>query len=253
MIKNFLIVLIINMKLSIIVPVFNEEKTITAVLEKLRKLQLCDSIKKEIVIIDDGSTDTTPLKIKEFIQLAKDKNIIFFPQIKNRGKGSAVKIGIKKATGNYIIIQDADLEYNPEQINILLEYKLKNNVQVVYGSRLNRLPHFDKEERRAQFFIHYIGNRFLSLLTSILYLQWITDMETCYKLFPKEAFHTIYLSSMGFELEPEITAKLAIAGYKIYEVPIVAIPRGYEDGKKLHTIRDGLKALGVLLKHRFFS
>ena len=239
------------MKLSIIVPVFNEEKTVSFILEKLVRLHLIENIQKEIIIVDDGSQDSTPAKVKEFIRKIKERNITFFIKPINQGKGSAVKKGIEIASGDYIIIQDADLEYDPQQINILLKFLIKEKVQVVFGSRLNRLPNFFNEERRPQFLLHYLGNRFLSLLTSMLFLQWITDMETCYKLFPRKAFDKISLNSKGFDIEPEITTKLIKRGYHIYEVPIVAVPRGYEDGKKLNTLKDGTKALKTLFYYRF--
>lgn len=239
------------MKLSIIVPVFNEGKTVSTILEKLTKLKLIENIQKEIIIVDDGSQDTTQTTVKEFIKKCREKNIAFFIKPLNQGKGSAVEKGIEIASGDYIIIQDADLEYDPQQINILLKFLLKEKVEVVFGSRLNRLPNFLHEERRPQFLLHYLGNRFLSLLTSILFGQWITDMETCYKLFPRNAFDKIPLKSRGFEIEPEITAKLIKRGYHIYEVPIIAVPRGYEDGKKLDTVLDGIKAFKTIIKYRF--
>jgi len=127
----------------------------------------------------------------------------------------------------------------------------KGQASVVYGTRLKRFPHFFKEEKKRLFILHYLGNRFLSFLTSIMYGQWITDMETCYKIFPKAAIKGMKLNAKGFEFEPEITAKLLKKGYKIIELPILTIPRGYDDGKKLHTFRDGGKALWSLLKYRF--
>ena len=167
------------------------------------------------------------------------------------GKGAAVKTGIGKATGDYIVIQDADLEYDPRDILRLLEQVQKGKAEVVYGTRLNRMPNFAKEERRMRFFVQYVGNKSLSLLTSVLYGQWITDMETCYKLFPKSAVQDLSLDAKGFEFEPEITAKLMKKGYHILEIPITTIPRGYEEGKKLNAVRDGIKALKTLLKYRF--
>jgi len=237
------------MKLSIIIPVFNEEKTILQILEKLKKADI--PVGYEIIVVDDGSTDATASRIKN-LEL-RIKNLKILRHNINRGKGAAVKTGIKNATGDYIIIQDADLEYNPNQIKNLLKPILNEKAKIVYGTRLKRFPNLSKEERTLQFLIHYLGNRFLSLITSILYGQWITDMETGYKLFPKKAVEKIKLNAKGFEFEPEITAKLMKKGYKIKEVSITANPRGYDEGKKLHTIRDGSKALWYLLKYRFIN
>ena len=231
------------MKLSIIIPVFNEEKTILQILERVKKANI--PVVHEIIIVDDGSTDTTREKLKKI----KDVKIIL--QKKNQGKGAAVKTGIKNAKGDYVLIQDADLEYNPKQIKNLLKPILEYKAKVVYGTRLNRAPHLTKEEAKHLFIIHYFGNRFLSLVTSILYGQWLTDMETCYKLFPRNAISSIKLNAKGFEFEPEITSKLLKQGYKIKEVSITANPRGYDEGKKLNTLRDGLKALWYLFKYRF--
>lgn len=232
------------MKLSIIVPVYNEEKTILEVLEKLDSLYM-PSIAKEVIVVDDGSKDSTTEKLKRI----KNKKIIFHK--KNKGKGAAVITGIKNATGDYIIIQDADLEYDPKYIVKLMEPVKSGKASIVYGTRLKRKPNFSKEERTFQFLIHYLGNRFLSLITSALYGQWITDMETGYKLFPKNALKRVRFNARGFEFEPEITAKLMKRGYKILEIPIKAEPRGYNEGKKLNTVKDGTKAFWYLFKYRF--
>jgi glycosyltransferase involved in cell wall biosynthesis len=196
-------------------------------------------------VVDDGSTDSTREKLKTV------RNVKIILHKNNQGKGAAVKTGIKNATGDYILIQDADLEYNPDEIKGLLKPILENKAKVVYGTRLNRVPHLKKEEAKHLFIIHYFGNRFLSLVTSALYGQWLTDMETCYKLFPKKAVSSIRLNARGFEFEPEVTAKLLKQGYKIKEVSITTNPRGYDEGKKLNTIRDGSIALWSLVKYRF--
>lgn len=237
------------MKLSIIIPVFNEEKSILPVLKEVYTVEL-NGWDKEIIVIDDGSTDKTVETIKEskFI-----KHITFIQHEHNQGKGAAVITGIKYATGDYIIIQDADTEYDPKLIPSLLVPIKKNDRLVIYGSRLNRLPNFTKDESNPLFLSHYFGNRFLSLITSILYGQWITDMETCYKLFPKKAVEKITLRARGFELEPELTAKLLKLGLKIKELPITTKPRGYDEGKKLHALTDGPIALWSLLKYRFID
>lgn len=236
------------MKLSIIIPVFNEEKTIAEMLKRVDNLALSGAT-KEVIIVNDGSKDKTKEKVEEYLKKAKS-SMKLYNQPRNMGKGAAVIAGIQKATGDYIIIQDADLEYNPGEIKKLLEI-LNGKDAVVYGTRLKRLPHFSKEERRARFLIHYLGNKFLSLVTSTLYGQWVTDMETCYKLFPAGIAKKMTLHARGFEFEPEITAKLMKHGYKIHEVSITTTPRGYEEGKKLNTIRDGIKALWTLGKYRF--
>lgn len=237
-------------KLSIIIPVYNEEKTIAQVLDRVEKVMF-PKIEKEIIIVDDGSTDKTALNIKN--QIAKKKGITFIQHKKNGGKGVAVRTGLQHATGEYIIIQDADLEYDPQDIEKLLKPIQEGKAKVVYGTRLKRLPNFSRDERTTQFLVHYIGNKFLSLVTSILYFSWITDMESCYKLFPQSALSGVVLHARGFELEPEITAKLLKRGYKIYDVPISTNPRGYDEGKKLHTIRDGSKAIWALFKYRFID
>ena len=234
------------MKLSIIIPVFNEEKTIAKILDKVLVLSILN-VKKEILIVDDGSKDKTREIIDKKIKGTKIK---FLKHSKNQGKGAAVRTGIKNATGDYIVIQDADLEYDPKDIKILVNEVKKGNAKVVYGTRIKRSPNFKREERTARFLLHYLGNRGLSLLISILYFQWITDMETCYKLFPKKAVEKMNLKSRGFEFEPEITSKLLKQGYKILEIPIIANPRGYDEGKKLNTIKDGTKAFWTLLRYR---
>lgn len=238
------------MKLSIIIPVFNEEKTVALVLEHLSTV-IIPGITIEIIIVDDGSSDGTQLAITKYQLQNKKEKLRIIKHEKNYGKGQAVKTAIKYATGDYILIQDADTEYNPEDIIRLVEPVQQGKAQVVYGTRLKRFPHFTHEENTLQFFVHYVGNKFLSLLTSILYGQWITDMETGYKLFPKRAVVSMHLHAKGFELEPEITAKLLKAGYKILEIPITTKPRSYNEGKKLQTIPDGIKALRILFRYRF--
>ena len=235
------------MKLSIIIPVFNEEKTVEEILKRVHKVKL-KGIEKEIIIVDDGSTDATASVISNFqFPIANFKKI---RHRRNMGKGASVRTGISHATGDYIIIQDADLEYDVNDIPRLLSY-VRNNKDVVYGTRLARLPHLYDEERRPQFLLHYFGNRFLSLVTSILYGQWITDMETCYKLFPRSEVSNMKLKSKRFDFEPEITSKLLKKGLKIREIPIKTKPRGYEEGKKLNTVKDGTIALWTLIKYRF--
>lgn len=238
------------MKLSIIIPVFNEKKTILEMLKRIQNVNIVN-VAKEIILVNDGSTDGTTDLLNNFSKQKSGIKII--NHSRNQGKGAAVITGIKEATGNYIIIQDADLEYNPQDINKLMMPILNKENEVVYGTRLKRLPNFSKEEKTFQFLLHYAGNKFLSLLTSVLYGQWITDMETCYKLFPKKAVEKIKLNAKGFEFEPEITAKLLKKGYKIFEIPISTKPRSYKEGKKLNTFRDGFIALWSLIKYRFVN
>jgi dolichol-phosphate mannosyltransferase len=233
-------------KISIVIPVFNEEKTVGTILKKVLSVKL--PIKYvEYIVVDDGSTDRSKVIIKSL----KSRKLKLYSHKKNLGKGAAVRTGLKHATGDYLIIQDADLEYNPKDIPKLL-LAVTEKKQVVYGTRLKRLPNF-KEDVKNFYLLHYLGNRFLSLITSILYFHWLTDMECCYKLFPKVALKGVTLHARGFEFEPEITAKLLKKGYDIAEVPIKTKPRGYGEGKKIYAVRDGTKALWTLLKYRFIE
>lgn len=236
-------------KLSIVIPSFNEEKTISEILRRVQDVKL-PGIEKEIIFVDDGSTDKTLEIVKKVVK--DSRRIRLIEHEKNQGKGAAVRTGIENATGDYIIIQDADLEYDPQYIPMLLSH-INDKKDVVYGTRLKRLPHLGKEEKTLRFLTHYFGNRFLSLITSVMYGQWLTDMETCYKLFPREQVKTMKLKSRRFDFEPEITAKLLKKGLKIKEISIETIPRGYDEGKKLNTIRDGFVALWTLVKYRFVS
>lgn len=238
------------MKLSIIIPVFNEGKTIAQVLNKIATVKI-SGIEKEIILVDDGSTDTTVSEIRNSIRQFGGRNLKIISHPQNLGKGAAVRTGIEKATGDYILIQDADLEYDPRYIPILLQPIQERKTEVVYGTRLKRLPHLFKEEKTIRFLIHYFGNRSLSLLASLLYGQWITDMESGYKIFPRKEVLKIRLNSKGFDFEPEITAKLLKRRNHILEIPIVTNPRSYKEGKKLNTFRDGTIAFWTLLKYRF--
>lgn len=238
------------MKLSIIIPIFNEEKTIAKVLDSLEKADTL-SLRRELVVVDDGSTDKTIEIIENYIKSAKEKNIIFVKHKKNQGKGAAVRTGIEKASGDYILIQDADLEYHPTDIAKLLKPIIEGKAKVVYGTRLKRLPNFKRDERTPHFFLHYIGNKCLSLLASVMYFRWITDMETGYKIFPKKPLKEMHLSANGFSFDPELTVKFIKRRYKIIELPISTSPRGYDEGKKLNTITDGFSALWTLIKYRF--
>lgn len=229
------------MKLSIIIPVYNEEKTLIDILGKTKRVEL--GVKKEIIIVDDFSTDGTREKLKKI----NDKDIIVLFHDKNRGKGSAIRTALKKVTGDVIIIQDADLEYNPEEYPRLLKPIVDGVADVVYGERFSLL---DKKD----IFLpsHYLGNKFLSFLTRLIYSQKVTDMETCYKVFKKEVIKDIKLKSNRFNIEPEITAKLLKKGYKIHEIPISYYPRSKKEGKKINW-KDGVVAMYTLFKYRFFD
>ena len=230
-------------KLSIIIPVYNEEKTIKQVIEKVKNVKLKE-FSKEIIIVEDCSTDKT----REILKNLKDYSLkIFFHDI-NKGKGAAVRTGLKNSTGEIILIQDADLEYNPEEYPKLLKPFEDKNVKVVYGSRLEVI----RKNLSKMYKLHYFGNLILTLLTNILYGTKISDMETGYKVFRKEVMENMNLKSRRFDLEPEITAKILKRGYKIHEVPIGFNGRKFAEGKKITWV-DGLKAAYYLLKYKFMD
>ena len=223
------------MKLSVIVPCFNEKETILAVLERVQKVAL----DLEIIVVDDGSTDGT----REILRMASLPTVQVLLHDQNQGKGAAVRTGVAHATGDYTIIQDADLEYNPAEYLILLQPVLDGRADIVYGSRFR-----GKLERMSP--VQWIGNRFLTLLTNVLYGVVLSDMETCYKLVPTRVIQGLSLRSRGFEFEPEITAKLLRRGYRILEVPISYTARDASQGKKIDW-RHGIPAVKTLLKYRF--
>ena len=222
------------MRLSIIIPVYNEIKTVKEVIDKVRKLK----IDKEIIVVDDGSADGSRELLKEI------KGIKLMLHENNMGKGKAVRTGLDNIDGDVVVIQDADLEYDPEDFVKMFE-EIKKGENVVYGSRF-----LGKKFKKVILYLHYKGNQFLSLLTSLLYFRKITDMETCYKMFRKEVMEGVKLRARGFDLEPEITAKILKRGYKIKEVPISYNARGFKEGKKI-TWKDGIKAGWYLLRYRF--
>ncbi|HCB23042.1 hypothetical protein A3B42_02360 [Candidatus Daviesbacteria bacterium RIFCSPLOWO2_01_FULL_38_10] len=231
--------------LSIIIPVFNEEKTIEALLQKVRKVDLPNGIDKEIIVIDDCSKDNSKFKI----QKSKIKRLIKIYHKDNLGKGAAVRTGIKNAKGDYFIIQDADLEYDPEDYVSLLEPILKKKAKIVFGTRLVDYPLKVWGKNRTVLPLHLLANRFLTWLVNFLYGCNLTDMETCYKLFTKEVMKKLDLKSNRFEIEPEITIKSLKLGYNIVEVPIKTKPRGYNQGKKIG-FWDGLSAMWTILKYK---
>jgi len=229
------------MKLSIVMPVFNERNTLPAVLEKVAEV----SFEKEIVIVDDGSTDGT----REYLQkIAQDpgEGIRVFFHDRNRGKGAALRTGFREVQGDLVIIQDADLEYDPKDYPNLLNPILDGRADVVYGSRFLGGPH------RVLFFWHYVGNKLLTLISNMLTNLNLSDMETCYKVFRSEVIKTLAFSSDGFDIEAEMTVKIAKAGYRVYETPISYSGRDYSEGKKI-TWKDAFPALWALIKYRFFS
>lgn len=230
------------MKVSIIMPVYNEGETVEKILKRVLAVKL--SWEKEVVVVNDGSTDKSAAIIKKF------KDRIVYVEQKNQGKGAAVRAGLSHASGNYVIIQDADLEYDPGQIPRLLSVVDRHPGVVVYGSRLTSPPVLFGKHRTI-LLLHYFANRLFSLITSLFYGVWLTDMETGYKLFPGEAVTKMKLKANGFELEPEITAKLLKNGYHIREVAITTKPRNFSQGKKFNTVRDGTMALWSIFKYRF--
>jgi glycosyltransferase involved in cell wall biosynthesis len=227
------------MKLSIIVPVYNEMEFLPKILEAIKKVNLPD-ITKEIILVDDASNDGTGEWIEKYVLQNPDTK--FKKHSVNMGKGSGIKTAIDMVTGDVIVIQDADLEYNPEDYKILLPPILEGKTHVVYGSRNLR-------KNKSYSWIYYFGNEVLTEITNILYDTHLTDMETCYKMFTKEVVKDMRLYAKRFDFEPEFTAKVLKKGYEIYEIPISYTARSREAGKKL-TWKDGVKALWTLIKYR---
>lgn len=230
------------MKLSFVLPVYNEEKTVEKVVAQLKAVKL-PKVEKEVVIVDDGSTDGTKKVLEKIKKKHPQFKIVFHSQ--NQGKGAAVRTGLQQATGDYIMIQDADLEYDPRDIPRLLKPAQEGKAEVVYGSRFTG-------EHRNMFFWHMVGNKFLSLVTNLLYNTTLSDMEVCYKLFSRQAFAGIALEENRWGFDPEITAKFLKKGIRIYEVPISYTGREFDEGKKINW-RDGLRVVWVLFKNRFLK
>jgi glycosyltransferase involved in cell wall biosynthesis len=224
------------MKLSVIMPVYNEEATVA---EMLRRVVMVPEV-KQVIVVNDGSFDGTEKQIQKVMKSGKKgvKKIEYFRK-ENGGKGTAIRFGLKKVTGDYTLIQDADLEYDPDDIPALLEHILKGRVDVVYGSRFIG-PHSNL------LFWHRFGNTILNFLVNIMYDTTLTDMETCYKVLPTKLFRELDIRSNRFDMEPEITCKLLKRGVKIFEVPITYVGRGFEEGKKI-SWRDGFDALRIII------
>jgi glycosyltransferase involved in cell wall biosynthesis len=225
-------------KLSIIIPVYNEEKTIKELVEKVKKVKL--PIKKEIIVVDDCSKDRTP----EILKKIKGIKIVRHPGNKNLGKGSAIRTGLKSITGDIVIVQDADLEYNPEDYRKLVEPIIKGKAKVVYGSRNLGDKH------KHSYLSYYMGGVFLSKLANLIYGIKITDEATCYKMIRTDIIKSLNLKCERFEFCPEVTAKLAKKGIKILEIPISYSPRKITEGKKIRW-KDGVEAIWTLIKYRF--
>ena len=236
----------ITEKLSVIIPAYNEAATIHLILNKIMAVTLINDIQKEIIIVNDCSTDKTESIIRNYINDNNDFNIVLHNQEYNQGKGAAIHKGISLATGEYLVIQDADLEYDPQEYNILLKPVTDGFADVVYGSRFA-----DGKPHRILFFWHNIGNNFLTFLSNIFTNLNLSDMETCYKLFRTKIIKEIKLKEKRFGFEPEVTAKISrVPKIRIYEVGISYYGRTYEEGKKIGW-KDGFRALWCILKYNF--
>lgn len=230
------------MKLSIIMPVYNERNTIKESIEQVLKIPL--ELERELIIVDDGSTDGTREILQQMAQMYNDTIYLLLHEC-NLGKGKAVRTGIANASGDFIVIQDADLEYDPKDYPVLLEPILAGKADVVYGSRFLGI-------HRCFMFWHYLGNKIISGLINVLFNNMLTDIETCYKMFKADLIKSIPLKSNDFKIEVEITAKILKRNYRIYEVPISYHGRTYEEGKKIGWV-DGVKAIMAIIKYRFMD
>lgn len=225
--------------LSVVIPVYNEVDTIEKILKRVQAV----SLNKEIIIIDDGSTDGT----RNLLHSLKENNVKVFLHDKNKGKGAALKTGFKHCSGNLIIIQDADLEYNPKEYTKLIYPIIHMDADVVFGSRF-----IGEDPHRVHYFWHYIGNKFITLLSNMFTNLNLTDIESCYKLFKSDIIKKISIDSKGFGVEPELTSKVAKLKCKIYEVGISYAGRSYSEGKKI-TWKDGIVAIFTILKYGIFK
>jgi len=232
------------MKLSVVMPVYNERETIENIVEKVKEVD----IDKEIILVDDGSIDGTREFLTKILVEAPDLKVVFHD--KNEGKGAALRTGFMHASGDYVIVQDADLEYDPQDFHKLLKPVIEGKAKVVYGSRFMGKRKRDIYNKGSMHFLHLLANKTLTFLTNVLYGAKLTDMETCYKLIPKNLVESITITSNRFNFEPEITAKILKKGYKIVEVPISYAGRDVHEGKKIGW-KDGIVALWTLIKYRF--
>ena len=236
------------LKLSVIIPAYNEEKTIAAILDRVREVQLKGGMEKELIIVDDHSSDGTAAFIHAYSEKHPDAGICFFRHDRNSGKGAALRTGIEHATGDFVVIQDADLEYDPNEYNLLLQPLLDGHADVVYGSR-----YAGGKAHRILFFWHSFGNKFLTTLSNALTNLNLSDMETCYKMFRRELIQRIQLKENRFGFEPEVTAKISrIPNVRIYEVGISYYGRTFDEGKKIGW-KDGFRAIYCILKYNLFS
>jgi glycosyltransferase involved in cell wall biosynthesis len=235
-------------KLSIVIPAYNEANTIRSILDRISQVHLIDEIEKEVIIVNDCSKDATDLCIKEYMLHNPELNINYFLHEINQGKGAAIHTGIAKATGEYILIQDADLEYDPREYNTLLKPMVEGHADVVYGTRF-----FGGKPHRILFFWHSIGNKLLTFFSNIFTGLNLTDMETCYKLFRTDILKCLPLKEKRFGFEPEVTARIAkVRGIRIYEVGISYYGRTFQEGKKIGW-KDGFRALYCILKYKFLQ
>lgn len=234
------------MKLSVIIPLYNEEATVSEILKRVKSADLPKQWKKEIIVIDDKSTDSSKLRVQKL----KIKDLRLYSHKTNLGKGAAIRTGFKKSTGEVVVIQDADLEYDPRYFQKLLKVIVSKKSQVVYGTRLKKYPLVLWGKNKTPIPAHWLGNKLLTLVTNVLYGSNLSDMETCYKMMTRNVLKSLRLTADKFDIEPEITAKILKQGFKIIEVPIKVKPRTRLEGKKIHWT-DGFSAIWTLVKYRF--
>jgi glycosyltransferase involved in cell wall biosynthesis len=235
-------------KLSIVIPIYNEEKTLETILNKIVAVELKSRLEKEFILVDDASQDSSMVIAEDYKARHPKLDIKLFRLQINSGKGAALQEGFRQATGDFVIIQDADLEYDPNEYNEILQPLLDGHADVVYGSRFT-----GTKPRRSAGFLHYIANKFLTYLSNSLFNIYITDMETCYKAFRKEIIQQLNLKEKRFGIEPEITAKISkIEDIRLYEVAISYYGRTPKEGKKIKWT-DGVKAIFYIFKYRFFD